>query len=134
LRLSIIRLEWIIVRIAKENNFSARSGASPRIESTIHLGRFWRAMDRLLARREHDHAEAMHLDALSDLAANHEDAHLAIQPACDAACFGTCSILRASYQLSKETGLAKSSLSEVLGWKEAIQSPNDSQAGGLRSL
>ena len=77
-------------------------------------------MDGLLAQGELDHGEEMYLDALSDLAATYEDAHHTIKPASDA------DMLRhlldakgvTQAQLSKETGLATSSLSEVLAGKK----------------
>ena len=77
-------------------------------------------MDRLFTQGELDQAEEMYLDALSDLAATYEDAHHTIKPASDA------DMLRhlldakgvTQAQLSKETGLATSSLSEVLAGKK----------------
>lgn len=90
------------------------------IKSDGHLAEAQAVMDRLLARGELDHGEEMYLDALSDLAASYEDGHHAIPPASDA------DMLRhlldskgvTPAQLSKETGLAKSSLSEVLAGKK----------------
>ena len=92
------------------------------IKSDGHLAEAQAVMDRLLARGKLDHAEEMYLDALSDLAATYEDAHHALKPASDA------DMLRhlldakgiTQAQLSKETGLAKSSLSEVLAGKKAL--------------
>jgi HTH-type transcriptional regulator / antitoxin HigA len=92
------------------------------IKSDDHLAEAQAVMDRLLAGGELDHGEEMYLDALSDLAATYEDAHHAIEPASDA------DMLRhlldakgvTPAQLSKETGLAKSSLSEVLAGKKPL--------------
>lgn len=90
------------------------------IKSDDHLAEAQAVMDRLLAQAELDHGEEMYLDALSDLAATYEDAHHAVEPASDA------DMLRhlldakgiTAAQLSKETGLAKSSLSEVPAGKK----------------
>lgn len=92
------------------------------IKSDDHLAEAQAVMDRLLAGGELDHGEEMYLDALSDLAATYEDAHHVIEPASDA------DMLRhlldakgvTPAQLSKETGLAKSSLSEVLAGKKPL--------------
>lgn len=92
------------------------------IKSDEHLAEAQAVMDRLLAGGELDHGEETYLDALSDLAATYEDAHHAIEPASDA------DMLRylldakgvTPAQLSKETRLAKSSLSEVLVGKKQL--------------
>ena len=90
------------------------------IKSDEHLAEAQKVMDRLLAKGELDDGEEMYLDALSDLVAAYEDAHHAIEPAADA------DMLRhlmeakgvTQAQLSKETGMAKSSISEVLAGKK----------------
>lgn len=90
------------------------------IKSDEHLAEAQKVMDRLLAKGELDDGEEMYLDALSDLVAAYEDAHHAIEPASDA------DMLRhlmeakgvTQAQLSKETGMAKSSVSEVLAGKK----------------
>ncbi len=92
------------------------------IKSDEHLTEAQMVMDRLLAKGELDDGEEMYLDALSDLVAAYEDAHNAIEPATDA------DMLRhlmeakgvTQAQLSKETGMAKSSVSEVLAGKKAF--------------
>ena len=79
-------------------------------------------MDRLLVKSELDDGEEMYLDALSDLVAAYEDEHHAIAPASDA------DMLRhlmdaknvTQAQLSRETGVAKSTISEVLGKKKSF--------------
>lgn len=90
------------------------------IKSDEHLTEAQKVMDRLLAKGDLDDGEEMYLDALSDLVAAYEDAHHAIEPASDA------DMLRhlldakgvTQAQLSNETGLAKSSISEVLAGKK----------------
>ncbi len=90
------------------------------IKSDEHLDEAQKVMDRLLAKGELDDGEELYLDALSDLVAAYEDAHHPIEPASDA------DMLRhlmeakgiTQAQLSKETGLAKSSISEVLAGKK----------------
>ena len=90
------------------------------IKSDEHLAEAQKVMDRLLAKGELDDGEEMYLDALSDLVAAYEDAHHAIEPAADA------DMLRhlmeakgvTQAQLSKATGMAKSSVSEVLAGKK----------------
>lgn len=90
------------------------------IKSEEHLEAAREVMDRLLAKGELDHGEEMYLDALSDLFAAHEDEHHAIEPASDA------DMLRhlmdgkgvSQMQLSRGTGIAKSTISEVLAGKK----------------
>lgn len=90
------------------------------IKSDEHLVEAQKVMDRLLAQGDLDDGGEMYLDALSDLVAAYEDIHHAIEPASDA------DMLRhlmeakgvTQAQLSKETGLAKSSISEVLAGKK----------------
>jgi len=90
------------------------------IKSDEHLAEAQIVMDRLLAQGTLDDGAEMYLEALSDLVAAYEDAHHAIEPASDA------DLLRhlldakglTQAQLSQETGLAKSSLSEVLTGKK----------------
>ncbi len=89
------------------------------IKSDEHLAEAQKVMDRLLGKGVLDDGEEMYLDALSDLVAAFEDAHYAIEPASDADMLRH--LLQAKgvtqAQLSKETGLAKSSVSEVLAGK-----------------
>ncbi len=92
------------------------------IKSRRHLDEAQKVMDRLLAKGKPDEGEEMYLDALSDLAGAYEDEHCPIQPASDA------DMLRhlmeakdvTQAKLSRETGLPKSSLSEVLAGKKAL--------------
>jgi HTH-type transcriptional regulator/antitoxin HigA len=90
------------------------------IKSEEHLEAAQGVMDRLLTKGELDHGEEMYLDALSDLVAAYEDGHHAIEPASDA------DMLRhlmeakgvSQMQLSRDTGTAKSTISEVLAGKK----------------
>jgi HTH-type transcriptional regulator/antitoxin HigA len=92
------------------------------IESDEHLEAAQEVMDRLLAKGELEDGEEMYLDALSDLVAAYEDEHHAITPASDA------DMLRhlmeakgvTQAQLSRETGIAKSTISEVLAGRKAF--------------
>lgn len=90
------------------------------IKSEEHLAEAQAVIDRLLAEEQLDHGKEEYLDALSDLVGTYEDAHHAIEPASDADMLRH--LLEAKgvtqAQLSKETGLAKSSLSEVLSGKK----------------
>jgi len=90
------------------------------IQSDKHLEAAQEVMDGLLAKGKLDQGESTYLDALSDLVATYEDEHHAIEPASDA------DMLRhlmeakgvTQIQLSRATGIAKSSVSEVLAGKK----------------
>lgn len=90
------------------------------IKSDEHLAEAQRVMDRLLARATLDEGEETYLDALSDLVGSYEDEHHTIAPASDA------DMLRhlmdakgvSQIQLSRSTGLPKSTISEVLAGKK----------------
>jgi HTH-type transcriptional regulator / antitoxin HigA len=90
------------------------------IKSERHLKEAQQVMDSLLARGKLDEGEETYLDALSDLVAAYEDDHYAIEPASDA------DMLRhlleakgvSQIQLSRDTGIPKSSISEVLAGKK----------------
>jgi HTH-type transcriptional regulator / antitoxin HigA len=77
-------------------------------------------LDRLLAKGRLTAGEEMYLDALSDLVATYEDEHHAIGPASDA------DLLRhfmeakgvSQIELSRDTGIPKSTVSEVLAGKK----------------
>ena len=92
------------------------------IKSDEHLEAAQEVMDQLLAKGDLDDGEEMYLDALSDLVAAYEDEHYSIAPASDA------DMLRhlmeakgiTQAQLSRDTGLAKSTISEVLTGKKAF--------------
>jgi HTH-type transcriptional regulator/antitoxin HigA len=90
------------------------------IHSEKHLDEAQEVIDRLLARPKLDEGEEAYLDALSDLVAVYEDQHHAIAPASDA------DMLRhlldakgiTQVQLSQESGIAKSTISEILAGKK----------------
>ena len=90
------------------------------IKSDEHLGEAQQIMDRLLAQGNLDDGEELYLDALSDLVAAYEEEHHRIQPASDA------DLLRhlleakeiTQTRLHRDTGLAKSMISEVLAGKK----------------
>lgn len=90
------------------------------IRSDEHLYGAKKVMDCLLAKGELDDGEETYLDALSDLVGVYEDEHHAIEPASDADMLRH--LLEAKgvtqAQLSQEAGIAKSTVSEVLGGKK----------------
>jgi HTH-type transcriptional regulator/antitoxin HigA len=90
------------------------------IRSESHLEEAQRVMDRLLAGGQLDEGEAVYLDALSDLVATYEDKHHAIEPASDADMLRHLMEARGvtQAQLSKDTSLPKSTISEVLAGKK----------------
>jgi HTH-type transcriptional regulator/antitoxin HigA len=90
------------------------------IKSDRHLAEAQRVMDRMLAQGKLDEGEEMYLDALSDLVGAYEDEHHAIPPASDADLLRH--LLEAKgvnqAQLCRDTGLPKSTVSEVLSGKK----------------
>ena len=86
------------------------------IKSDEHLEAAQEVLDRLLAKRDLDDGEEMYLDALSDLVASYEDEHHAIAPASDADMLRHLMEARGvtQTQVSRATGIAKSTISEVL--------------------
>jgi HTH-type transcriptional regulator/antitoxin HigA len=90
------------------------------IKSDEHLAEAQRVMDQLLARGTLGDGEAMYLDALSDLVAAYEDEHHVIDPASDADMLRHLIDLKSvsQIQLSRDTGLPKSTISEVLAGKK----------------
>jgi HTH-type transcriptional regulator/antitoxin HigA len=90
------------------------------IKSDDHLAEAQRVIDSLLGRGTLNEGAETYLDALSDLVETYEDEHHAIEPASDA------DMLRhlmeaqgiTQMQLSHDTGLPKSSISEVLAGKK----------------
>ena len=90
------------------------------IKSDDHLAEAQKVMDRLLATGQLDEGEETYLDALSDLVAAYEDAHDPIEPACDADMLRHLMAAKGvtQAQLSRETRLAKSTVSEVLAGKK----------------
>ena len=92
------------------------------IQSDEHLAEAQRVIDGLLLRGTLDEGEATYLYALSDLVGSWEDQQHAIEPASDA------DMLRhlmeakgvTQIQLSQDTGLPKSTISEVLAGKKSF--------------
>ena len=90
------------------------------IKSGKHLAEAQRVIAGLLARGTLDDAAGTYLDALSDLVGSFEDEHHAIAPASDA------DMLRhlmdakgvSRMQLSRNAGIRKSTISEVLAGKK----------------
>ena len=90
------------------------------IKSDEQLQEAQEVMDQLLVLGELDDGKDMYLDALSDLVAAYEDAHFPIEHASDA------DMLRhlmeakgvTQAQLSRDTSIAKSTISEVLAGKK----------------
>lgn len=92
------------------------------IKSDEHLLAAQDVMDRLLGQGKLDQGEELYLDALSDLVASYEDNHHSIEPASDADMLRHLLEARGITQahLSKEAGLAKSSISEVLAGRKPL--------------
>src|SRR5437588_3770759 len=90
------------------------------IKSDEQLQEAQKVMDQLLALGELDDGEEMYLDALSDLVAAYEDEHYAIEPASDAAMLRHLMEAKGvtQAQLSRETTIPKSTISEVLSGKK----------------
>lgn len=90
------------------------------IRSDEHLDEAQKVMDSLLAKGELGEGEATYLDALSDLVGVYEDEHFAIEPASDADMLRHLMETKAATQaqVSHDTGIAKSTISEVLAGKK----------------
>jgi HTH-type transcriptional regulator / antitoxin HigA len=90
------------------------------IRSDAHLAAAQRVVDRLLAKGELDAGEETYLDALSDSIGTYEDEHYPIEPASDADMLRH--LLEAKgikpAQLSRDTLIPKSTISEVLAGKK----------------
>src|SRR4051794_13461585 len=91
------------------------------IKTEEHLAAAQEVMDRLLARGL-DAGEELYLDALSDLVASYEDEHHAIEPATDADMLRHLMEAKGLTQadLSREAGISRSSVSEVLAGKKTL--------------
>lgn len=95
------------------------------ISSDEHLEAAGGVIDRLLAKPKLHQGELSYLDALSELVASYEDEHFSIEPASDA------DMLRhlldakgvSQVELHRETGISKSSISEVLSEKKPLSRP-----------
>jgi HTH-type transcriptional regulator/antitoxin HigA len=92
------------------------------IKSDEQLDAAQKVMDELLAKAELEDGEEMYLDALSDLVATYEDEHYPIAPASDADMLRHLMEAKGATQaqLSRDTGISKSTISEVLAGKRAF--------------
>ena len=90
------------------------------IKSDEHLAAAQEVMDCLLAQGELEDGEEMYLDALSDLVGAYEDEHHAIGPASDADMLRHLMDAKGTTQaeLSRDTKIARSTISEVLAGKK----------------
>ena len=90
------------------------------IRSDDHLDAAQGVMDRLLAKGELDQGAEMYLDALGDLVAAYEDEQHSIEPASDAELLRHFMEAKSITQadLHRDTGLPKSTISEVLAGKK----------------
>jgi HTH-type transcriptional regulator/antitoxin HigA len=86
------------------------------VKSDEHLEAAQGVIDRLLTKRKLDDGEEMYLDALSDLVASYEDEHHSIAAASDADMLRHLMEAKSviQTQVSRETGIAKSTISEIL--------------------
>lgn len=90
------------------------------IQSDNHLDAAQQVIDRLLAQGKLDQGAATYLDALSDLVAAYEDEAHPVPPPTDADLLRHLLEARgiSQVQLSREAGLPRSSISEVLAGKK----------------
>lgn len=106
----------------KKNSYLALVLSFPlaSIGNDDHLAAAQSVLDRLLARHDLDEGESLYLDALSDLVAGYEDEHHAIAPASDADMLRHLMDAKAVTQtvLHHETGIPKSTISEILAGKK----------------
>jgi len=91
-----------------------------KTKSDEQLQEAQKVMDQLLARGELDAGQEMYLEALSDLVATYEDEHYAIAPASDADMLRHLMEAKGvrQAQLSRETTIPKSTISEILVGKK----------------
>lgn len=90
------------------------------LKSEEHFQDAQAVIDELLAEGKLSAGEEMYLDALSDLVAAYEDTHYPIEPASDADMLRHLMEAKSVTQaeLHRDTGLAKSSISEVLAGRK----------------
>ena len=90
------------------------------IQSEEHLQAAQEVMDRLLTQGDLDDGAMLYLDALSDLVASYEDEHHPIAPASDADMLRHLLDMKGvtPAEVSKATGIPKSSMSEVMAGKK----------------
>ena len=99
---------------------SIRSFPLTSIRSEDEFEAAQKIMDRLLANERLSAGVVMYLDALSDLVGSYEDQHYPITPASDAAMLRHLMEAKGITQaeLHRGTGIAKSTISEVLAGKK----------------
>jgi HTH-type transcriptional regulator/antitoxin HigA len=92
------------------------------IRSDEHLEAAQEVIDQLLAQGQLNEGEQLYLDGLSDLVADYEDEHHAIAPASDADMLRHLMEARGvtQAQLHRDTGIAKSTISEMLAGRKAF--------------
>lgn len=92
------------------------------IRSEEQLDAAQEVMDGLLAQGKLSRGEEMYLDALSDLVAAYEDQHHPIEAASDAEMLRHLMDAKGKTQaeLHRETGISKSSISEILSGKKSL--------------
>jgi HTH-type transcriptional regulator/antitoxin HigA len=92
------------------------------IKSDEHLEAAQEMIDGLLAKGRLDEGEQLYLDGLSDLVADYEDEHHAIEPASDVDMLRHLMEARGvtQAQLHRDTGIAKSTISEMLAGRKAF--------------
>ena len=92
------------------------------IKSDDQLAEAQQVIDRLLAKGKLGNGEETYLDALSDLVAAYEDLHYPIEPASDSDMLRHLMEAKGVTQaeLSRDAGLAKSTISEVLAGKKTF--------------
>lgn len=90
------------------------------IKSAKHLATAQKVMDHLLARKRLDAGERIYLETLSDLVEAYEDQQHPISAPSDAEMLQHLLDAKGinAIQLSRDTGLAKSTISEVLAGKK----------------
>lgn len=99
-----------------------RSFPLASIQSESHYHQAQEQINDLVALHRLDSGQKMYLDALCDLVASYEDVQHAIQPASDADLLAHLLESRnlEQVELSKATGIPKSSISEVLSGKKQL--------------
>jgi HTH-type transcriptional regulator / antitoxin HigA len=92
------------------------------IHSDEQLAAALAVIDRMLVQGKLNAGETLYLDALSDLVASYEDRHHAIAPSSDSDMLRHFMDAKGVTQadLSRETGIPKSSVSEVLAGKKPL--------------
>jgi HTH-type transcriptional regulator/antitoxin HigA len=95
------------------------------IKSDEQLQEAHRVIDQLLTQSGLKSGEEMYLDALGDLVAAYEDEHHAIEPASDAEMLRHLMEARGvtQAQLSRDTTVPKSTISEILAGKKHLSRP-----------